>query len=105
MRLSFMAATLPLVRLELLADGLRIKPSPNFLKSFIPVWEAHYDELADVQAVGTVPLFTGIRLRTATSDWVIFWTLKRPDVLRAIGTHGVTVHAEPTRFHFLDPGR
>jgi hypothetical protein len=99
--------TWPLVRLSLFPSGLRMEASNRVHSGGIPVWEARYDELSEIQAVGRIPLFsTGIRFRiAATNEWVIFWSPDRPAVLQAIGAHGLVANHRPIRFRNLDPGR
>jgi hypothetical protein len=70
-------ANWPWVRLSLFMDGLCLEPNIRFIEWYTaPVWEAHYEDLAEVQAIGKIPLVTtGIRLRAkSTNDWVIFRT-------------------------------
>jgi hypothetical protein len=57
----------------------------RLLAQFVPTWEIRYDDLAEVQAVGKIPLFsTGVRFRaTSTNEWIVFWTFNRPKVLQA----------------------
>jgi hypothetical protein len=109
MRIGWYTATQPLVTLTLYAEGLSMEAggSRGWLRRAVPVWQARYDELADVQAVGTTPpIATGIRFRTAsTGEWAVFWTAERPRVLQALSAHGVVVRDEPIRFRYTDPGR
>lgn len=102
-----LSATWPLVRLSLLAEGIRLESSVRFLRFVVPIWEARYDELAEVQAVGRIPLFTtGIRFRTETADeWIVYWTPERSTVMRALAAHGVKINTDPVRLHFLNPGK
>jgi len=80
--------------------------SQGLLRRAVPVWQARYDDLDDVQAVGNTPsIATGIRFRTAsTGEWAVFWTTERPRVLQALVAHGVDVKAEPISFRYTDPG-
>ena len=99
-------ATWPLATLHLYTTGLRFSSTFGWL-SVIPTWEALYTEIVDVQAVGKFPLLTtGIRITIRPNrEWVIFWSLHRPNVLRDLAGRGLEVHADPVRFRFFDPGR
>ena len=109
MRIGWYTATRPLVRLTLFSEGLSMEASESrrLMRRSVPVWQARYDDLAEVQAVGKTPLIaTGIRFRTAsTGEWAVFWTSERPRVFQALSAHGVDVKAEPIRFRYTDPGR
>ena len=107
MRLGGYNATWPLVRLNLYPAGLRMEPPVRFLRFLVPTWEARYDELIEVQAVGKIPLFsTGIRFRlTSTNQWIIYWTPDRPTVLQSIAAHGMSVNPNAIRFRYWNPGR
>lgn len=107
MRLIGYNATWPLVRLSLLTDGLRLAPSRPVLRTFVPVWEAFYGEIGEVQAVGRIPWFTtGIRIRTTSSaEWVVYWTRKRKKVLGAMVAQGLQANCDPLRFHFINPNK
>ncbi len=104
-------ATVPFARLSLFAEGLRLGSSLPFLplKFLVPVptWEARYEELSEVSAVGNISGFTtGVRFRaTRASEWIVFWTLDRPNVLQALAARGVAVTTTPVRFRYFDPGR
>ena len=98
-------ATIPLVRLKLFPEGLRLESSSRLLRKLVPVWEAKYREITEAKAVGNTPLFsTGVRLKVgALDEWVIFWTVRREGVMAAIAEHGVTVDTRPSRFNFFRP--
>ena len=108
MRIGWYTATRPLVSLTLFSEGLSMEAneSRHLLRHAVPVWQARYDDLAEVQAVGKMPLIaTGIRFRTAsTGEWAVFWTSDRPRVLQALSAHGLDVKTEPIRFRYTDPG-
>jgi hypothetical protein len=107
MRLKSFNATLPLVRLDLFEDALRMRSSIRLLNRLVPVWEARFEELTEVRAIGGSSIFTsGIRFRVhPTSDWVIFWTSARPNVLSRIEALGLSVNRDPLRFNIFNPGR
>src|SRR5664280_3276703 len=70
MRIGWYTATRPLVSLTLFSEGLSMEAneSRHLLRHAVPVWQARYDDLAEVQAVGKMPLIaTGIRFRTAST--------------------------------------
>ena len=72
----------------------------------MPTWEARYEEITNVAAVGRVPVMThGVRFRTVDGEWVVFWAINRGKVLRTLAARGLAVAPKPVRFHFLDPGR
>lgn len=92
-------ATVPLVRLSLFSNGLRVGPSSSLLSMSVPTWEARFEELDVIQAVGRVKgLTTGILFRKSKShEWVIFWTTNREMVFTTLDHMGVTVSREPVR--------
>jgi len=101
-------ATWPLATLELHSTGLRIGTRGRILKALAPVWEASYQELNEVRAVGKIPLFTtGIRFRVPSDEnsWAIFWCLRRQRVLQALIDRGLEVRVDADRLNFLNPGR
>jgi hypothetical protein len=107
-RLPVFNATWPLVRLDLFQSGLRLQGSNRWLHKIVPVWEAAYRDIIEVQAVGKIKWFsTGIRIRAGTGDddWVVFWTVNRPQVLAAFENLGVSVESTPVRFYHLNPTR
>ena len=93
-------ATWPLARLFLFSKGFRIEASFRVLP--VPTWEARYDELTAVQAVGKIPLFsTGVCFRAGDAkDWIVFWTMERPTVMEAFASRGVVVSTKPTRLGY-----
>ncbi len=100
-------ASWPLVRLDLFPTGRRMLSSTRLLRGLVPQWEARFDELREVQAVGKIKwLSTGIRFRTErVDDWIVFWTIHRPRVLASIENFGVTVNPDPKRVYFFNAGR
>jgi hypothetical protein len=107
MRLKTFNATLPLIRLDLFEDALRMRSSIRLLNRLIPIWEARFEELSEIRAIGGSSIFTsGIRFRAcATSDWVIFWTGSRPKVLSGLEALGLNVNRDPLRLNIFNPGR
>jgi hypothetical protein len=107
-RLQGFNATWPLIRLDLFGTGLRLRDRLKLPGIQMPNWEARYDELTEVQAVGRTPLFsTGIRFRGAEPhEWIVFWVMTgRQDVLTRIESHGVPVGREAVRFYYTNPSR
>lgn len=104
-RTGLLNATWPLVRMDLYGDGIRFRPSARFLHALIPTWEARFDEITEVRAVGNTDFFaTGIRFRTnRPADFAVFWTFHRSEVLDALEESGLKVIREPARFHHLNP--
>jgi hypothetical protein len=100
-------ATLPTVQLDLFPQGLRMHASQHAPDSVVPVWEASYAELAEVQLVGRISGWsTGLRFQVRGADqWVIFWTAQMDGVINALRAHGVSVSPVVQRFQFLNPGR
>lgn len=100
--------TYPLVRLSLFTQGLRLASTLPFpFAVLVPTWEARYDELSEISAVGNIGGFTtGVRFRAGhPGKWVIFWTINRPQVLDALIGLGLAVNVQPVRFRNLRPGR
>lgn len=103
-RLNGMDATWPLVRLDLCASGLRLRPR-RVLRRVMPDWEAHYSELTSVRSSGRLPfLFSGVRFKAGTEEWAIFWTPKPRQVVAALASMGVCVDTNPIPRPFTDPG-
>ncbi|HUC15622.1 MAG TPA: hypothetical protein VMS00_14325 [Acidimicrobiales bacterium] len=101
-------ATIPFARLSFFSEGLRLGSSIRFLpfRALMPVWEARYDELTEVSAIGPIPLMNwGVRFRVASDEWIVFWTLRRSKVLQEVAARGVTVNTKPVRFRYFHPGR
>jgi hypothetical protein len=92
-------ATVPLVRLSLFPNGLRLGPSSSLLSMNVPTWEARFDELDVIQAIGRVQGFTtGILFRKSQShDWIIFWTFNRDRVFATFEQMGISVSRDPIR--------
>jgi hypothetical protein len=92
-------ATVPMVRLSLFANGVRVGPSSSLLSMSVPTWEARFDELDVIQAIGRLTgLTTGIVFRKSQShEWVIFWTTNRDQVFTTFEQMGLAVSREPVR--------
>lgn len=90
-------ATVPMVRLSVFSNGVRVGPSSPVLSMSVPTWEARFDELDVIQFIGRVRgLTTGILLRKSQShEWVIFWTTNRERVFTELEQMGVAVSREP----------
>ena len=89
-------------RLTLFPKGLRIDASEmNLSKTSVPTWEARYDELLDVSAVGFFPR-SGVRFYADTTNFglIVFYTLSRQGVLEALSMRGVAVNFTPIRFGY-----
>jgi hypothetical protein len=94
----------PLVALTLFDSYLRLEPRYGLLRFTAPTWEARYDEIAEVQAVGFGGLSSGIRVFTQYGDWAVFSTRQRPEVLSAIANMKVPVNSSPISFNWKNPG-
>jgi hypothetical protein len=90
-------ATVPLARLSIFSNGIRVGPSSSLLSMSVPTWEARFDELDVIQAIGRVQgLTTGILFRKSQShEWVIFWSTNRDSAFAALENMGVAVSREP----------
>lgn len=97
--------TYPFVRLSLFREGLRVNAARPPLSLLVPRWEATYGELQEVAAVGKIEGITsGVLFRTSErGGWVVFWTVNRPEVLRALAALGVPVSSSPRRFRYFHP--
>jgi hypothetical protein len=91
------SATVPMVRLSVFSNGVRLGPSSSLLSMSIITWEARFDELDVIQAIGRLKgLTTGILFRKSQShEWVIFWTTDREQVFTALEHMGIIVSREP----------
>ncbi|MGB8195638.1 MAG: hypothetical protein WCF25_01360 [Acidimicrobiales bacterium] len=92
-------ATVPMVRLSLFPNGIRLGPSSSLLSMNVPTWEARFDELDAIQAIGRVQgMTTGILFRKAQShDWIIFWTFNRDRIFATFEQIGINVNRDPIR--------
>lgn len=101
--------TYPFAKLTLFEDGLRISGYRRLIpiSLLVPKWEARYEELREVAAVGRIEGITsGVLFRTAEKGgWIVFWTVNRQSVLGALVSHGVTVASEPRRLSYTRPYR
>ena len=90
-------------RLTLFPEGFRIEAGPLTFKAAVPTWEARYEELKDVSAVGTFPFRPGARFYVgpASHDLIIFYTFGRKRLLRMVAVDGVTVNFAPVRFFYV----
>ena len=95
----------PLARMDLYSDMIRLRPIARFLRVLVPTWEARFEEISEVRAIGKVDFFTtGVRFRTnRPRDFAVFWTFQRPDVLNSLEAVGLAVKRDPARFHYLNP--
>jgi hypothetical protein len=93
------SASAPLVRLSLFSNGVRLGPSSSLLSMSVPTWEARFDELDVIQAIGRLKgMTTGILFRKSQShEWVIFWTMGRDQIFTTFEQMGVIVSREPVR--------
>jgi hypothetical protein len=98
-------ATWPLARLDIHRERLCIQASASILRVLVPRWEASFEEITDVRAIGNIDYFTtGIRFRTnRPSGSVLFWTFRRLEVLDALEAAGLTVNRAPVRLNYLHP--
>lgn len=106
MRLGSFNASIPLVRLELFQNGFRLSSSVKILRGLIPTWEARFDELSQVQAIGKIPLWNqGIRFSIHNAHArPIFWSTHRESIMAEFAKAGVAIRVTPIRMKFLNPG-
>jgi len=95
------AATWPLAKLDLFANGLRIGPSTHWLGFVLSKWEARFEELTEVQAVGRSRLASYIRFRVGRYEVALFGSFNRPEVLRCLEELGLSVGLDPEPFRFF----
>jgi hypothetical protein len=107
MRYGGFNATWPFARLDLFSSGLRLRSNIKHFQRLIPIWEARFEELKEVQAIGrTKYLSTGVRFRTKQQgEWIVFWTFRRIRGLEGLEERDVSVSADPVRLHFWNAGR
>jgi hypothetical protein len=97
--------TIPLVRLEFFVDGLRLSSSTRLLRRAVPILEARFEDISNVQVVGNW-LGSGIRIQSKHNEpAVVFWSTSPEKVLSLFHNLGLNVNTEKGRFHFLDPDR
>jgi hypothetical protein len=76
----------------------------------VPVWEAQYEELSEVSAIGRIEGVTsGVRFRAGgPKEWIVFWALSGSAVsalLMELAARGVSANTSPARFRYFQPGR
>jgi hypothetical protein len=76
----------------------------------VPVWEAQYEELSEVSAIGRIEGVTsGVRFRAGgPKKWIVFWALSGSAVsalLMELAARGVSANTSPARFRYFQPGR
>gem|GEM_PF-2988106 len=106
-RLDAFNATWPLVALEVHSAGVRLVPTIGLIPR-PPTWEARYDELSEVRAVGKLPIVTtGVRLRVGDGEdeWVVFWHFRRRKPMQALENRGIRVRWDADRLNYFNPGR
>ena len=105
MRYGSFNATMPLVRMEMYSDSVRLSSTFRMTRKLIPILTSNYSDITYVQAVSAA-LGTGIRIRFISGvQSVVFWTSKPVEVLLAFRKLGVEVNPETAKFHFSDPER
>jgi hypothetical protein len=95
----------PLIALSLFDTYLQMEPRFKFLKFTAPTWEARYNEIVELQAVGFGGLNSGIRIMTERGDWAVFKTRQRISVLSALSALQLPVISQPIGFDWTNPGR
>jgi hypothetical protein len=97
--------TFPFVRLTLFSEGLRVSASVPFLSPLVPKWEARYEELVEIAAVGKIDGFTsGILFRTEErGGWILFWASQRDVILRLLSSYGLVVESTPRPLNYFRP--
>lgn len=88
---SAVSVTWPLIRLDLLDWGIRLRGSARPVCWLIAPWEARYEELASAQIVSSMS--TGIRFAAlGNTDAVVFWNFKNcSEILDQLDARGVSV--------------
>jgi hypothetical protein len=105
MRYGVYNFTVPLVRLELFADSLRLSSSVRLFRKLVPILTASFADVSSVQMVGN-SFGSGIRIRTRGSErGVVFWTFSPERVLSSMQKLGLTTIAEEGHFYFRNPDR
>ena len=88
--------------LTVFREGVRIEASQMTFKAAVPTWEARYEELKEVAAVGTAPFRPGVRLyvNPASNGLMIFYTWGRRGLLNLLAAQGVHMRRKPVRFFY-----
>ena len=95
-------ASMPLGKLELFDQGIRLGPSGRLLRVFVPTWEASYRDLASVDSVLGPLRSKGVRFRLREDGPpIVFWTTAPKKVLNAMAGHGVTVIPATTKLPWM----
>lgn len=96
----------PGVRLRIFTEGIWIGPSFLIFRLIVPVRTFRFDDLAEVQAIGSRFPFKGILFRSRSSaKWAIFGTpYKRREILNILSQFIQNVNVVPSRFNRLNPG-
>ena len=84
------------------ALGIHLGPNTSLLKFLVTTWQARYDEIARVEAVGETFMTQGIRILTRDGEWAIFSSLQPPvGALRVIQASGTPVSFDPVALQVL----
>ena len=111
--MGFANWTNPLVTLDLYESGLELRSTYPFLRFLVPVWRIRYDEISSVGWLGRpIPdssagvglvMVRGVMLTASNGDWVVFWCLRRNEVLDALARRGLRIEAERKRLTLFGP--
>ena len=95
------SAIWPLARLELLAEGIRVRGSVRGLRWLVSVWEARYEELSRAQLVSAPIASRGVYFRTAgAAGSIVFWSRRGAAIVDHLQRHGVPVDRSVTRLQW-----
>jgi hypothetical protein len=105
----------PFVTLAIYRSGIELRSTYSWLRALVPVWRAQYEDLSIVESVGRpdpdgsesakAPIQArGIRFVANDGTYILFWCLKRDEVLAVLAQQPVEVDLQPRRFRWLYPG-
>jgi hypothetical protein len=105
--------TYPFVTLDMYDSGLELRSTYSFLRFLVPAWRARYEQISSVGWLGRpspdslapmgLRMERGVLFTTANGGWVIFWCLRRNEVLDALARHGLRIDVERKRLTLLGP--
>lgn len=82
-----------------------MRSNSSALRNAVPTWEAKFDELIEVQAIGKLRFWNqGIPFSVKDRyDRPIFWSTRREDILADLTKMGVKVNSDPIRLNWINP--
>ena len=94
------SASVPMARLEISPQLIRVKGSWGPLRRLVPCWEYAISEVGSVQLSKSALGGPGLLFRMKDGNEVLFWTTDRERATAALGNVGLAVEPTTTRLPF-----